>query len=107
MIGCPTGAISRRQDTGEIVINQKTCIGCSTCATSCPYENIRMVNIRDTSQDSSIMVDPTGKAIEKATKCDLCSEHKGGPACERACPHDALKRVNLVNMDEMSRWLKR
>lgn len=107
MIGCPTGAISRRQDTGEIVINQKTCIGCSTCATSCPYENIRMVNIRDTSQDSSIMVDTTGKAIEKATKCDLCSEHKGGPACERACPHDALKRVNLANMGGVSKWLNR
>lgn len=107
MIGCPTGAINRKQDTGEIVINQKTCIGCGICASSCPYENIRMVNVRDTSRDNAVMLDLKGKAIEKATKCDLCSEHKGGPACERACPTDALKRIDMGNVEAVSQWLKR
>ena len=43
MIGCPTGAIHRESATGVVMINDDTCIGCGTCAASCPYENIRMV----------------------------------------------------------------
>ena len=94
MIGCPTGAIHRSQVGGSVVINDDTCIGCATCATSCPYDNIRMVEIR--SADSHIVVDPaTSQPILKATKCDLCYTNPGGPACVRACPHDALNRVDF------------
>ena len=37
----------------------------------------------------------TREPVLKATKCDLCTDQLGGPACQRACPHDALKRVDL------------
>ncbi len=47
MIGCPTGAIARDTDSGTVRINDRTCIGCSTCANSCPYQAIHMVEIRD------------------------------------------------------------
>jgi len=47
------------------------------------------------------------KPIMKATKCDLCLDQYGGPACERACPHDALKRINLNTLDEFAAWLHR
>jgi Fe-S-cluster-containing hydrogenase component 2 len=47
MIGCPTGAIHRSLDTGAVVVNDDTCIGCGTCAGSCPYNNIRLAEIRD------------------------------------------------------------
>ncbi len=108
MIGCPTGAIHRSEEGGEVVINDLTCIGCGTCAASCPYDNIRMVEIRDRSSNDAIMIDPVeGKAIVKATKCDLCIDHHGGPACERACPHDALKRVDMRDMDVLAQWLER
>jgi Fe-S-cluster-containing dehydrogenase component len=94
MIGCPTGAIHRSQVGGSVVINDDTCIGCATCATSCPYNNIRMVEIR--SADSHVVVDlDTQQPILKATKCDLCHTNPGGPACVRACPHDALSRVDF------------
>ncbi|MCH7797158.1 MAG: cyclic nucleotide-binding domain-containing protein [Planctomycetes bacterium] len=108
MIGCPTGAIHRSEESGEVVINDLTCIGCGTCAASCPYDNIQMVEIRDRSSNDAIMIDPAqGKAIVKATKCDLCIDHHGGPACERACPHDALKRVDMRDLDSLARWLRR
>lgn len=110
MIGCPTGAIHRTEGDGkgEVVINDLTCIGCGTCANSCPYENIRMVNVRDQSNLSAVLVDPVnGRPIVKATKCDLCVDHHGGPACERACPHDALKRVDMNHIDLLSDWFKR
>ena len=88
------------------MINDKTCIGCSTCANSCPYDNIRMVEIRD--RDGVIAIDTsTNMPIVKATKCDLCIEQLTSPACERACPHDALKRVNMQDLPTLARWLKR
>jgi len=96
MIGCPTGAIHRSMETGSVLINDDTCIGCATCANSCPYNNIVMVPIRGKTgavvRDSA---EESGKPIVKATKCDLCAGIPGGPACVRACPHDALSRIDF------------
>ena len=101
MIGCPTGAIHRSLDSGAVVVNDDTCIGCGTCANSCPYNNIRLVEIRDLSGQT--LRDPaTQKPIAKATKCDLCSGNPGGPACVRACPHDALRRVSFQGEETFS-----
>ena len=104
MIGCPTGAIHRESFAGQVVINPATCIGCKSCFTNCPYDAIRMVEARD--ERGELLVDQEMKPIAKATKCDLCVENHGGPACERACPHGALERMNLNNLDALSKWLK-
>jgi Fe-S-cluster-containing dehydrogenase component/CRP-like cAMP-binding protein len=103
MIGCPTGAIGRDQTTGTVIINDQTCIGCSTCANSCPYQNIQMVEINDR-RGRPIVDEKSGLPIVKATKCDLCVDQLGGPACQRACPHDALQRIDLTTTDAMTRW---
>ena len=108
MIGCPTGAIHRNAGgTGEVVINDLTCIGCSVCATSCPYDNIRMVELRHDSAAQSAMMGDDGKPLRKATKCDLCTDHHGGPACERACPHDALYRVDMADTKTLTELFNR
>ncbi len=94
MIGCPTGAIHRSLSGGMVIINDDTCIGCETCANSCPYSNIRMVSIND--ENGQHILDPQNhKPIVKATKCDLCADQITGPACAFACPHEALKRVDF------------
>jgi len=105
MIGCPTGAIHRESFAGQVVINPATCIGCKSCFNNCPYDAIRMVEVRDVRGE--FLVDQEMKPIAKATKCDLCVENHGGPSCERACPHGALTRMNLNNLDSLSKWLKR
>lgn len=105
MIGCPTGAIHRDSFGGQVVVNPSTCIGCTVCANNCPYGNIRMVETRD--DTGEILTASDAKPILKATKCDLCIDQKGGPACERACPHDALQRLNLNTLDELAAWLHR
>ena len=105
LIGCPTGAIHRGQTGGEVIVNQATCIGCSICSNNCPYDAIRMVEIRE--EDGAFMVDKDMKPIVKATKCDLCSDQLGGPACERSCPHGALKRMDMNNLDSFAKWLQR
>jgi Fe-S-cluster-containing dehydrogenase component/CRP-like cAMP-binding protein len=106
MIGCPTGAIHRDEAQGQVLINDGTCIGCSTCAQSCPYDNIRMVEIRDLS--GALMADDqTGLPIVKATKCDLCIEQRASPACELACPHDALRRIDMQDLRALAKWARR
>ncbi|MEP3479074.1 MAG: cyclic nucleotide-binding domain-containing protein [Fuerstiella sp.] len=124
MIQCPTGAIHRSILGGEVLINDATCVGCTACANNCPYDAIRMVQVRDA---SGMMVYPTSVAtkdssganhqsalsptmkewepITKATKCDLCVDQLTGPACQNACPHDALVRLNLGDFETTLDWL--
>ncbi len=101
MIGCPTGAIHREEATGMVVINDETCIGCQTCANACPYDNIRMVEI-NSSDDTSIFDSESGIPLMKATKCDFCYDQPGGPACVRACAHDAIMRTSIVELAQIA-----
>jgi Fe-S-cluster-containing dehydrogenase component/CRP-like cAMP-binding protein len=106
MIGCPTGAIHRDSAQGEVVINHETCIGCSTCANSCPYHNIQMVAIRD--EAGHTLLDTASQTpIMQATKCDLCIDDPAGPACVRACPHDAMIRADMTDTFSLAAWLNR
>lgn len=105
MIGCPTGAIHRNAFGGQVIINPATCIGCQICFNHCPYDAIRMVEIRD--KEGDLLVDAESKPILRATKCDLCVDQLTGPACQKACPHGALARVNLTDIDAFADWLKR
>ena len=105
MIGCPTGAI-HHSINGVVGINEDTCIGCSVCAEACPYDNIRMAQIRDT-KGQFILDSSNNQPISKATKCDLCQDQLGGPACERACPHDALTRIDMQDLGKLVDWVDR
>lgn len=103
MIGCPTGAIHRDEETGVVRINDNTCVGCSSCANSCPYSAIQMVEIREST--GAIVIDQaTGQPLLRATKCDLCSDQPTGPACLHACPHDALIRLDLTSPNQLAAW---
>jgi Fe-S-cluster-containing dehydrogenase component/CRP-like cAMP-binding protein len=104
MIKCPTGAIHRESFAGQVVINPASCIGCEACYSNCPYNAIRMVDVHG--ENGKILYAEDKRPITKATKCDLCVENWGGPACERACPHGALTRMNLNNLDQLTKWLK-
>ncbi|MAS97206.1 MAG: hypothetical protein CMO55_28785 [Verrucomicrobiales bacterium] len=118
MIGCPTGAIHRDPNGNQVVINEFTCIGCSTCADNCPYDNIQMVEIRDGKGDflpgteknennEYVRARPQEEPVRKATKCDLCIDQLTGPACYNACPHDALVRADMANPDSFLKWLNK
>ncbi len=105
MIECPTGAIHRDISQGTVVINDQTCIGCSACSNNCPFGAIRMVEIRH--PDGSYIRDSESQLpIVKATKCDLCFDQLGGPACQRACPHGAMVRMDMGDTHQLAQWLK-
>jgi CRP-like cAMP-binding protein/Fe-S-cluster-containing hydrogenase component 2 len=87
MVGCPVGAI-RRRNSLEVII-EDWCIGCGLCAKNCPYGNINMHTFETPfeSRDAERAV-----VSQKATSCDLCTDH-AEPACVYACAHDAAHRV--------------
>ena len=120
LTGCPTGAIGRQSD-GQIDINTATCIGCSDCATQCPYDAITMVPRKTIKAEVTplsfgqrllnrfkLAPEPLPPAVETlddlvAVKCNLCSDRAGlNPkgnktrkySCEENCPTGALARVN-------------
>jgi CRP-like cAMP-binding protein/Fe-S-cluster-containing hydrogenase component 2 len=98
MIDCPTGAITRELGTLEVTVNEKTCIGCSNCATRCPWGNIVMVESGETR--------PDGKPSEVAVKCDLCVGQKDGPACVERCPQGSAVRISFKDMARVASTLR-
>ena len=93
----------RDKESGVVEIHEPICVGCGTCATACPYENIRMTEVFDR-QGLPYRDVATGLPIVKATKCDMCSKLPSGPACTTACPHDALVRIDLTNSKPLQEW---
>ena len=76
VVGCPTGALTKDDRTGAVMVNKALCIGCHSCALACPFGVPRY------DQDG------------KMQKCNLCVERvEAGlePACVRVCPTEALK----------------
>jgi Fe-S-cluster-containing dehydrogenase component len=106
MIGCPTGAIARDSKSGVVSIDPATCIGCKTCAESCPYENIVMLPVRD-GKGNDLIHEDTRLPILQASKCDLCQNLATGPACQSACPHQALVRINTSDNRALQAWIQK
>ena len=109
MSHCPVDAISRAP-SGEVIIDQETCIGCEKCADDCPYDVISMVSAGAGARGKANWLtwllegvglagrngrtsDAGDKSEKKAVKCDLCRNTGGTPACVTACPTGAAARV--------------
>lgn len=95
---CPVAAIT--QTKGNIIIDEKNCIGCKTCLMACPFGAIDFAPVYRNGQlvsQSGLQVETKDGLMEKqmvvASKCDLCAGHADGPACVRACPEKALELV--------------
>src|SRR6266853_1986910 len=90
MVGCPVGAI-RRRNSLEVII-EDWCVGCGLCAKNCPYGNINMHSFNAQADDHENPGHKKAVVQKKATTCDLCTE-QAEPSCVYACPHDAAHRV--------------
>jgi len=89
LIGCPTNSYIKIEETGIVIHDDDTCIGCQYCTWNCPYEV------------------PTFHEERKiVTKCHMCHERLDvgqSPACVQACPSGAIM-VETVNIKE---WLEK
>lgn len=88
---CPQDAIVRDTETGAVVIDTETCIGCKACLTGCPIR--------------ALFWNPENRTV---IKCDLCG---GDPTCVKYCAHGALDVVDdqedvVVKQDILQEFLK-
>ena len=87
---CPAPGAIVQYSNGIVDFVKENCIGCGYCVKGCPF------NIPRISQ-----------ADHKAYKCTLCSDRVAvgqGPACQKACPTQAIV---FGTKDEMKKWADR
>lgn len=72
---CPVDAIKVDKQTGAIMIDKKSCIGCHQCFQACPIGRVYL------SPQSKIPI-----------ICDLCG---GNPLCVAECEYEAIKFINF------------
>ena len=114
MKDCPPDAIHRAAN-GEVYIDD-SCIGCGNCEKNCPYDVIHM-GVPDQRSPSVVgwlltgfglepgeetHLEPSPNRKKYAVKCDMCKDVSGGPACVRACPTGAAKRVSPEQFVELA-----
>lgn len=80
---CPTGAISRDDELGVVLVDEARCIGCAMCAVVCPFSVLTFHPVAG----------GPGPDVPVAVKCDGCVDRlrRGEvPACAEVCKVDAL-----------------
>ena len=85
--GCPTSSYIKIEETGIVVHEDDTCIGCQYCTWNCPY------GVPTFHEERKIV-----------TKCHMCHERLDvgqTPACVQACPSGAIE-IEVVNVQK---WL--
>lgn len=78
---CPSGAITKDEETGLVGNDLEICIGCGSCVSACPYE-----------------APSIDEAANVARRCDGCNDRvKEGkaPICVESCPLRALEFGDL------------
>jgi len=89
LIGCPTESYIKIAETGIVVHDDDTCIGCQYCTWNCPY------GVPVFHEERNIV-----------TKCHMCHERLDvgqSPACVQSCPSGAIE-IEAVNVNE---WLQK
>ena len=85
---CPTGAISKRDEDGIVVVDKDKCNGyngCRDCFSACPY------GVPQFGEDGIMQM------------CDFCTGINIEPACAVCCPAEALKFGTLDELLEMAK----
>ncbi len=80
---CPTGALHRDEETGSVLVNYNSCIGCAMCAMVCPFDIITFNKVWNVNFDHEVNA-----------KCDHCIDRQREgrePACVEACKTGALE----------------
>lgn len=71
---CPRQALTKKEETGTVVVDQQRCVGCMFCLWACPFGA------------------PQLGINGKMEKCHFCEDRPPGMkrACEEICPMQAI-----------------
>lgn len=88
LIGCPTNSYIKIEETGIVIHDDPSCIGCQYCTWNCPY------GVPTFHEERHIV-----------TKCHMCHERLDegqSPACVQACPSGAIE----IEVFKPQEWLE-
>ncbi len=88
LIGCPTNSYIKIEETGIVIHDDLSCIGCQYCTWNCPY------GVPTFHEERHIV-----------TKCHMCHERLDigqSPACVQACPSGAIE----IEVFKPKEWLE-
>jgi molybdopterin-containing oxidoreductase family iron-sulfur binding subunit len=108
---CPVGATFKDEETGIVMQDPESCIGCCSCIAACPYDVRTLLD-----EEPSWRLDfPVGSVnapehrqgtVEKCTMCSHRVLEGGEPACVEGCPARARFFGDLNDPEsEVSRLL--
>lgn len=86
---CMSGALNRDKKTGQVMQDDKRCVGCWMCVMVCPYGAVR----------------PNAKT-KKVVRCDLCKD-LDEPSCVKACPTGAIVYVEEEELEKLAQAKKK
>ena len=101
---CPTGATYKDEETGIVMIDEETCIGCKTCIEACPY-GVRVYNDGEPAYALDFAVgypDAPAHLANTVEKCTLCAnliKQDQQPMCVQACVGSARYFGDLDDPD--------
>ncbi len=108
---CPTGATQKRED-GIVWVDNELCIGCEACVKACPYDGVRMMNVKEPEYYLDVVVGeadaPSHKAgtMDKGTFCYNLIDRGEVPACMQLCPARARYWGDLDDPEsEVSKYI--
>jgi molybdopterin-containing oxidoreductase family iron-sulfur binding subunit len=114
---CPSGATYTRED-GIVMVEDDKCIGCSSCAVACPYDQRTQMTAENflnglfgTGEITPFEEQGYGRYTPgTVTKCDFCSQRVDAgldPACVSTCPTTARIFGDLDDDDSAPRVMIR
>jgi molybdopterin-containing oxidoreductase family iron-sulfur binding subunit len=87
---CPTGATWKEEETGIVMVDPETCIGCKSCIEACPYD-VRIFNAGEPAYALDFAVGQPdapvhlANTVEKCTLCKNLVDQGKNPTCVDAC----------------------
>jgi anaerobic dimethyl sulfoxide reductase subunit B (iron-sulfur subunit) len=104
---CASGAISKREADGVVLIARAKCAGLNLCVDACPFKAVQRADMDPAMNPKHIqepVKDATWQVDHPAQKCNACADRLSvgkKPVCVDGCPQRALDFGTVEYIEKM------